>query len=85
MTDHYYEILAADVRALVAMLDSFTHSEREEVLHFVDVGEYGLALETAFGIAVEESKPLTPEAKQRIAKLAALMGIEHELDISKLT
>jgi len=51
-------------------------SERAEVQHFIDVGEYGLALETVIGIYVEEKKAASPNVVALIKRLAMAMSVE---------
>lgn len=67
-------------RRLIAALDvlkgEFTAAERQEVLEFIDVGEYGVALETLAAIAVEEKKRLPKAVFDVIRDLAAQMGVE---------
>jgi hypothetical protein len=53
-------------------------SEREqaEIHRFIDAGEYGLALETAVDIFVEEKKKPSAEVVSLIEQLAKSMRIE---------
>jgi hypothetical protein len=69
---------------LLSMLDSFSDVERNEVRHFIDVGEYGLALETAYFIALEESRAISQAASHVLWDLATEMGITSTIDTSKL-
>ncbi len=64
------ESLQALVKALPA---GWTEADRAEVQHFIDVGEYGLALETLAGIAVEEDRPFDKAFLDRVAKPAEIM------------
>lgn len=84
MDEETCEKLEAKLRTLTEELNSFSELERAEILHFVDVGEFGVAIETAFGIALEEQKKLTPSNKEAIMSIAAEMGIADSLDIDRL-
>jgi hypothetical protein len=53
-----------------------TASERSEIQHFIDVGEYGLALETAVGIYREENKSPSKEALVILDQLSDAMSID---------
>jgi len=62
-------------RLLSALSDVFSASEIAEVSEFVDVGEYGLALDTAVDIFVEEGK--VPE--DHVIVLVQSLAIAMEL------
>ena len=51
-------------------------SERAEVQRFIDVGEYGLALETTADIHAEEKKALSADQVALIERLAEAMAME---------
>jgi hypothetical protein len=53
-----------------------SEAELDEIRHFVDVGEYGLALETAVDIFAEERKVLPPGAIRCISSLAGTMKLD---------
>ena len=64
------------VRLLSQLVNVFSESEVNEVKDFVDVGEYGLALDTIIDIINEESKSI-PQEVISIAKEAAVsMGMD---------
>ncbi|AUB85535.1 MafI family immunity protein [Candidatus Thiodictyon syntrophicum] len=59
---------------LLSLLSSaLSWSEAQEVRDFVDVGEYGLALETLVDIVTEEEKSISAEALRLIIELADSM------------
>ena len=66
-------------RRLIKLLDDLhgelSLSERNEVLEFVDVGEYGIGLETLSSLIVEEGKCIPSSTFEDIAALAGDMGI----------
>jgi hypothetical protein len=70
-------------RDLLAILDSLhgtlTESESEQVRHFVEHGEYGVALETLSGIIGEEGKRISFEAYGQIHGLGERMEMEPEV------
>ncbi len=51
-------------------------TERAEVQRFIDVGEYGLALETAVAIYCEEKKTPTAEVVDLIKRSAEIMAMD---------
>lgn len=61
---------------LMAAAPVLSDAERAEVQRFVDVGEYGLALETAAAIYSEEKKIATAEVVDLIERLAAAMSMD---------
>lgn len=54
--------------------------ESNEVGHFIDVGEYGLALETLSDLLIEERKKIPQGAYEAMMQVARQMGIEREID-----
>jgi transcription elongation GreA/GreB family factor len=61
---------------LIASSSELSDSERAEIQEFVDVGEYGLALETAADIYAEEKKTLTADVALLMEKLALAMSMD---------
>ncbi len=71
--DHY-RLLEESLQILIGALPiGWTEADRAEVQHFIDVGEYGLALETLAGIAIEEDRPFDEAFLERMAKPAEIM------------
>lgn len=71
-----YRPVVEQLDALVGELDSvLTAPELAEVQHFIDVNEFGLALETACDILHEEHRSIAPAIKARIGHIARLMGM----------
>lgn len=56
-----------------------TNEEQAEIREYADVGEYGLALETAVDIYIEEGKAPSAEAFSLIQRLASCMSIDGEV------
>ncbi len=67
----FAELFAQSESALCA-------SERDEILEFFDVGEYGLALRTAVAIFREEKKLATAKERQIFLRLAKAMSIDSD-------
>lgn len=61
---------------LAAAAPVLSGAELAEVQRFIDVGEYGLALETAAAIYSEEKKIATAEVIGLIERLAAAMSMD---------
>ena len=66
------------LRLLLLLKVVFTDPEVQEVKDFIDVGEYGIALETLVEIIIEESKPISIEALGLIKEIAALMKLDDK-------
>lgn len=68
--------------SLLFILDAFgetwTTSEAEEVSHFVNHGEYGVALETLCAIIEEENKGISSELYRHIQELGKRMELDPE-------
>lgn len=62
--------LIAEVKVL------FSEAQLGEVQRFIDVGEYGLALETVIAIYLEENKPISSKALNLVDFLGAVMSID---------
>lgn len=60
---------------LDALSGELSAAERREVEEFIDVGEYGVALETLSALLVEERKRVSPATFAEIVELADSMGI----------
>lgn len=72
-----YTELEQRMYALVAALQPpLTELHAKEVVHFLEVGEYGVALETAGAILKEEGLRPSPEALEEMRRLADEMEID---------
>ncbi len=72
------------LRLLSNLLGIFTDSEKNEVQDFIDVGEYGLALETLIDIIVEENKQISGESLELACDLAEVMQFNKKVLEEKL-
>ena len=70
------EIETLFAKLLVTAGHVLSESEVAEIRSFIDVGEYGLALETAVDIFVEEDKTASSEVVSLIEQLATAMSVE---------
>ncbi|SHL51438.1 MafI family immunity protein [Roseibium suaedae] len=62
---------------LLGLLDKCLSEDLvQEVRQFVDVGEYGLALETVIGIFLEENIPIPEVVRSEIKECSERMGLE---------
>ena len=78
--DYDYQQLERDLLAILDSIhETLTESESEEVRHFVEHGEYGVALETLSGIIEEEGKRISFEAYEQIHGLGERMEMEPEV------
>ena len=83
MAHHDYTLLHETLTSLVAQLQNvLTESERGEVDEFIEVGEYGVALETVAAIIVEEDKRISASQYSSIMQLADMMGLRGSLAAS---
>lgn len=80
----FSEIEALFSQLLLASTPVLSGSERAEVQHFLDVGEYGLSLETAVGIYSEEKNVAPTEVVDLIKRLAMAMNMDPALLLEKL-
>jgi hypothetical protein len=74
----YTETEARMARLLSEVGQSFSDSERAEVLRFLKAGEYGLALETLSFILIEESKSVGAALLLGIDEAAVAMQLRDE-------
>ena len=66
---------------LTTVTGTFTNAELKEVRDFLEVGEYGLALQTFIDIVKEESKRIPIGACSTVRELATLMDLSDEIDM----
>ena len=69
---------------LKATVGGLSDAERAEVQQFIDVGEYGLALETTVDIYAEEKKIPSTDVMSLIEQLAISMGMAPESVLERL-
>jgi hypothetical protein len=80
----FEEIESAFSRLLESAALVLSEAELGEVSHFLDVGEYGLALQTAVDIFVEEGKRPPVEVISLVEQLSRSMGMEPAFLVRRL-
>lgn len=84
MKENYRYIEELFVRLLNLLGTVFAEPELKEVQDFIDVGEYGLALETLVDIVVEEDKQIPGEALKLVKELSVAMLLDESVFDEKL-
>ncbi len=80
MDTGYYEELAGRLYGLLIGLDDRIGGEQARLLHhFIDVGEYGLALEEIAGTLAQDATAITGQERGDMLALAARMKLEGGL------
>lgn len=80
MINNNYEEIEEFLSKLISLLEPIcTQIEIKEIQDFIDVGEYGLALETAIYIIIEEKKQISKNIFELINKLANKMSIDYDI------
>jgi hypothetical protein len=67
-------------RLLEAVTEAFSPAKVREVLHFVEVGEEALALDTFVAIVIEEAKALDPAACKVFEETAKMLDYDAYLE-----
>ena len=76
----YYEELAGRLYGLLIGLDDRIGSEQARLLHhFIEVGEYGLALEEIAGTLAQDAIAITGQERGDMLALAARMKLQGDL------
>lgn len=76
----YFEDLAGRLYGLLVVLDDRIGSEHAQLLHhFIEVGEYGLALEEIAGTLAQDQVAITGQERAGMLALAARMKLEANL------
>jgi hypothetical protein len=69
---------------LQEMSTLFTNDEAKEVFDFIEVGEYGLALQTFVDVVLEEDKKIPATVLQMIEQLSEAMEMQEVIDWTAL-
>lgn len=81
-----YQVIETNFYELIHSLNKkFTPEEVNEVLEFINYGEYGLALDTVVDIITEENKEIDSQSFNLLVQLSNLMSLDTDLIIKKLT
>lgn len=84
MDNNYQYIEKVLLRLLTLLASVFTEPEKIEVQEFIDVGEYGLALDTLADIVDEEDKQVPLEVLSLVCELAEVMSLDKSVFEEKL-
>jgi hypothetical protein len=84
MSGGFEEIESLFSRLLTELQSVLSEAEQREVRHFLDVGEYGLALETLVGIFAEEKKECAKTVSLQVAEVASRISIDPAPLLSRL-
>jgi hypothetical protein len=76
----YYEDLAGRLYGLLIGLDDRIGSEQAQLLHhFIEVAEYGLAVEEIAGTLAQDAIAITDQERTDMLALAVRMKLEDDL------
>lgn len=84
LTSEYYAQVESLIRELFRSLSHFSPSEQDEVVSFLEAGEYGLAVETAYQIIIEQNKSLTQQSYDLFSELISMMDIGENVTLGRL-
>ena len=84
LEDYYNELEARLGSILLTLGSQLSPEESREVNHFLDVGEYGLALQTLTDLLIEERKKISTGTYNDVVGVARRMGIEREIALEDL-
>ena len=77
MDGAYYDDLAGRLYGLLIMLDDRLDKEQAQLLHhFIEVGEYGLALEEIAGALAQDKIGITDQERSDMLALARRMKMD---------
>jgi uncharacterized tellurite resistance protein B-like protein len=80
-----FQLIESTLSQLLKAADqTFSSEEKTAVQELIDVGEYGLALETSVDIYFEEKKTATSEVLELVEYAASLMELDAEKLLSKM-
>jgi len=84
MPDEFQDIEKLLNRINESVKDAFQAAEIAEIQDFIDVGEYGVALETCVSIVEEENKFISRNTFSLITKSAQLMHMDEAVIETRL-
>src|SRR5215217_4350580 len=84
LEDYYNELEARLGSILLTLGSQLSPEESREVNHFLDVGEYGLALQTLTDLLIEERKKISIGTYNDVVGVAKRMGIKQEIALEDL-
>ena len=84
LEDYYNELETRLGSILLTLGPQLSPEESRGVSHFLDVGEYGLALQTLTDLLIEERKKISIGTYSDVVEVAKRMGIEREIALEDL-
>jgi hypothetical protein len=84
LDDYYNELEARPGSILLTFGSQLSPEESREVSQFLDVGEYGLALQTLTDLLIEERTKISMGTYIDVVGVAKRMGIEREIALEDL-
>ena len=83
--EDYFNDIEAQLESILRTLGpQLSPEDSQQVSHFLDVGEYGLALQTLTDLLIEERKKISTSTYNDIVRVAKRMGIEREVALEDL-
>jgi len=83
--ENYYSELETQIGSILRALGPRLPPEvSRQVGHFLDVGEYGLAIQILTDSLIEQMKDISPSTYDAIARLAKRMDMEQEIALEHL-
>jgi len=82
--DQYRRIESLFSELIESVSDVFSEPEKNEVQEYIDVSEYGLALETFAGVVDEENKKISERSDSLVEALATEMNMDLAARIAEL-
>ena len=83
--EDYYDELETQIGSILRTLGPrLPPEESRHVSHFLDVGEYGLALQTLTDSLIAQRKEIPPSAYDDVARLAKRMDMQQEIALGDL-
>jgi hypothetical protein len=84
MDRHYYDELDLLIRQLLDSLPFLSNSQASEIRSYLDVDEYGLALETAYHIILVGWQKISPYSYRMFCQLSDKMQL-GSIDLDALS
>ena len=84
LEDYFNEIEARLESIVLTLGPLLSREENQEVSHFLEVGEYGLALHTLTNLLIEERKKISSGAYNDIVRATKRMDMEREVALEEL-
>jgi hypothetical protein len=77
--EHFQKIEKALTELLASTAHDISDAEKGEVQHFIDVAEYGLALETFCAVVVDKGISVRDEVRRQIIEIQKQMSMKSPI------